>query len=186
MVNFAFIRGSIGPSDYTPTLIPTDVEESTQGSQLAMHILLETGSISLADTIPAYNQSIAKDFIMGLPARYDDVKFLDGALNNYCVLARRAADSYYVAGITINEREFAVDMSFLADGKEYVAEIYYDEVQSSQGGGWSPIVPLSKTAVDEESVGKLFKRSVVVKNTAVLKIAAPENGGFVMKIVEKI
>ena len=70
--------------------------------------------------------------------------------------------------------------------EEYVAEIYYDEVQSSQGGGWSPIVPLGKTAVEEESVGKLFKRSVVVKNTAVLKIAAPENGGFVMKIVEKI
>ena len=184
MVNFAFIRGAIGPSDYTPTLNPTNLEQSTIGSQLAMHILLETGSISLADTIEAYNTSIAKDFIMGLPVRFDDVKFMSGNVNQYCVLRRNAADTYYIAGITMAARTFEVDLSFLEDGKKYVAEIYYDEVKKTEDG-WSNLVPLDGTTTAATDAPKLFKRSATVSNSSILKIDAPNCGGFVVKIVEK-
>ena len=197
MVNMAYIRGPIGPSDYTPTLVPTNPEESTIGSQLAMHILLETGSISLADHLPTYNDSIAKDFIMGLPDRFDDVKFLDGMVNESCTLLRTAGDEYYVAGITLNAREFKVDLSFLEEGKEYVAEIYYDKVNVIKDDTWSPIVPLRSSASFLEwtvsvEVSKdvyrdltLYKRNAVVTKDSVLNIAAPDKGGFVIKIVEK-
>ena len=185
MVNFAYLRGTVGPSDYTPTLNPTNPEQSTIGSQLAMHVLLETGSISLADTIEAYNESIAKDFIMGLPNRFDDVKFLDGNVNQYCVLMRNTADTYYVAGITIDARKFNVNLSFLEEGKQYTAEIYYDEVKTNDG--WSPIVPLgaSETVAEQTQSAKLYKRTATVNNSSTLKIDAPKTGGFVVKIVEK-
>lgn len=197
MVNFPYIRGTIGPADYTPTLVPTNHEESTIGSQMAMHILLETGSISLADNLSTYNDSIAKDFIVGLPDRFDDVKFLSGYVNESCVLMRRAGNEYYVAGITLNSREFTVDLSFLESGKEYVAEIYYDEVYAPTDDVWSPIVPLRNALPIEEwtvsiETGKdvyknltLYKRSVAVTSGSTLSIDSPDKGGFAIKIVEK-
>lgn len=210
MVNFPFIRGAIGPSDYTPTLVPTNSEQATIGSQMAMHILLETGSISLGDYLPVYNDSIAKDFIVGLPDRFDDVKFLDGNVNDFCTLMRKGisrgkvnkgtsdVEAYYVAGITLNARTFTVDLSFLEEGKQYVAEIYYDKVNAIQGGEWSPIIPLNGSlqveewTTEAETASKdnkvpvtLYKRSVLVANNSTLKIAAPNNGGFAIKIFEK-
>lgn len=205
MVNFPFIRGTIGPADYTPTLVPTNCEESTIGSQMAMHILLETGSISLGDYLEVYEDSIATDFIVSLPDRFDDVKFLDGNVNNFCTMMRkgvsRGVESYYVAGITLNARTFTVDLSFLEAGKQYVAEIYYDKVSASQDGIWSPLVPLDNwsnveswtVAAQTASTDKtktmdvtLYKRKALVTNTGTLKIDAPNKGGFAIKIVEKI
>ena len=197
IINMPYIRGTLGPSDYTPTLVPTNAEETTIGSQMALHVLLETGSISLADNLSTYNESIAKDFIMGLPDRFDDVKFMGGNVNEYCTLRRSAGSDYYVAGITLNAREFTVDLSFLEEGKEYVAEIYYDKVTPTKDDTWSPLVPLRTTpSVLEWTVSvevskdvykdlTLYKRSALVTKGSVLKIAAPDKGGFVIKLVEK-
>jgi hypothetical protein len=62
LTTIPFIRGTIGPTDYTPTLLPMN-ENVTVGHQLALHILLETGSISMGDKIEVYQEIIAKDFL---------------------------------------------------------------------------------------------------------------------------
>ncbi|MBQ7879094.1 MAG: glycoside hydrolase family 97 N-terminal domain-containing protein [Clostridia bacterium] len=187
MVAMPFIRGSVGPSDYTPTLEPIS-SESTTGSQLAMHILLETGSISLGDTIAVYDSSVAKSFIMGLPARYDDLKLLGGAPTEYCMMMRSFGGTYYVAGITIDAREFTVDLSFLEEGKKYTAEIYYDKTPDPNQGndGWGPLVPLSVSKTNNVEKIQLAKRTATIDKASVLKVSAPNKGGFALKIVEII
>ena len=182
MVAMPFIRGVVGPSDYTPTLNPVSIE-STVGSQLAMHLLLETGSISLADTIQVYNESIAKDFIMGMPARFDDMKLLGGNPSEYCTIMRQAGEEYYVAGITIDSREFVIDLSFLEEGKSYNVEIYYD-AYVDEDSGWSPVVPLPDGDVMGSGSDGLLKRVQTVTKGAMLKVGAPECGGFALKITE--
>ena len=182
LVTMPFIRGTIGPSDYTPTLIPTG-EQSTCGSQLALHILLETGSISLADEISVYNNSVAKDFVMGLPVRYDDVKLLEGNPRTHCIMMRTAGENFYLAGITMEGRECKINLSFLEEGKTYIAEIYYDKQKNISGTDeWSPIIPLSGTQKAETS--SLLKREQKINRNSLLQINTIDRGGFAIKITE--
>lgn len=185
MVALPFIRGSIGPSDYTPTLVPMNAR-STVGSQLAMHILLETGSVSLADTLAVYGKSIATQFIVELPTRYDDMKLLGGNPSKYCLMMRNAGETYYVAGITINPRDFTVDCSFLGEGT-YKAEIYYDveTANKTEDENWSGIVPLSTSLVGAAEEEIIFeRRTEMVTKTSKLTIPAIYGGGFALKIVK--
>lgn len=186
MIALPFIRGSVGPSDYTPTIQPTLRMESTPASQLAMHILLETGGLTLGDEYATYQVSIAEDFIMNLPTRYDDVKFLEGDPSEYCVIMRRAGSDYYVAGITLHDKEFVLDLSFLEDGKQYQVEIYYDEIYVEEGDdGWGTVVPISNVTVkaQKDDMGLLRRTQKATKNTK-LNISAMETGGFALKITE--
>ena len=151
-----------------------------------MHILLETGGLTLGDEYATYQVSIAEDFIMNLPTRYDDVKFLEGDPSEYCVIMRRAGGDYYVAGITLHDKEFVVDLSFLEDGKEYQVEIYYDEIYVEEGDdGWGTVVPISNVTVkaQKDDMGLLRRTQKATKNTK-LKISAMETGGFALKISE--
>lgn len=156
-----FIRGSIGPTDYTPTLLPMN-ENVTVGHQLALHILFETGSISMGDKIEVYQQSIAKDFLSKLPATFDDVKYIEGEPTSHCVLGRRDGNDWWIAGNTTKEREVSIDLSFLGDG-EYSADIYYD-------------------GTDYLTLEN--KKENVNKNSSI-KVKLSKNGGFALRIIKK-
>ena len=112
-------------------------------------------------------------------------------------MMRSAGDTYYVAGITVNARKFTVDLSFLPEGKEYVAEIYYDETPAVEDDDWSQNVPLrnalpiekwtASIQVDENNFKDvtLYKRNVAVTNGSTLTIDAPQKGGFAIRIAAK-
>ena len=60
-----------------------------------------------------------QDFFGQLPAAWDEVKFVGGYPADYVVIARKSGDKWFVAGIngTDNEREIAVNLDFIKDGK---------------------------------------------------------------------
>ena len=167
LTSIPFLRGITGPSDYTPTLHPL-TDDTTVGLQLALHVLYESGLPSMAGKTAEYYNSIAKDFLKALPCTWDDLKYIDGTPREDSVLARRKGNEWWVGGITVKEQTFTIDLSFLDENTEYVADIYYD----------------GEAAKNEVNLN-LQNRKENVNSNSKLTIAAPDGGGFAIRITVK-
>ncbi|MDB5013045.1 MAG: alpha-glucosidase, partial [Daejeonella sp.] len=117
-----FTRNVFDPMDFTPmnlTGIPNIERKTSSAFELALPIIFQSGIQHLAETpegiakVPDY----VKAFLQTLPSAWLDTKFLDGYPGKYTVLARKAANGWYIAGINgeTTEREVKLDMSFLTD-----------------------------------------------------------------------
>jgi len=167
LTSIPFLRGITGPSDYTPTLHPL-TDDTTVGLQLALHVLYESGLPSMAGKTAEYYNSIAKGFLKALPCTWDDLKYIDGTPREDSVLARRKGNEWWVGGITVKEQTFTIDLSFLDENTEYVADIYYD----------------GEAAQNEVNLN-LQNRKENVNSNSKLTIAAPDGGGFAIRITVK-
>lgn len=154
-----FIRGVIGPSDFTPTLIPTS-KGTTTASQIGFIILFESGLNSMAGKVEDYNNSIAKNFIKNIPSSWDEVKLIEGMPLDYCVLARRKGNDWFIAGTTTIARDVSIDLSFISEGRNYTTEIIED------GSDYLTIE----------------KRSIDVDQKTILNISMLNNGGFAIRV----
>lgn len=167
LTSIPFLRGVVGPSDYTPTLHPL-TDDTTIGLQLGLHVLYESGLPSMAGKTAEYYNSIAKGFLQALPCTWDDLKYIEGTPREDTVLARRKGTEWWVGGITVKKQTFEIDLSFLDEGTEYVADIYYDgEAESNE-------INLN-----------LQNRKENVNSNSKLTISAPDGGGFAIRITVK-
>jgi hypothetical protein len=118
-----FARNLFDPMDFTPMVfgdIPKIKRTSTNGFELATSVLYVSGIQHFAEvpegmaTVPAY----VKSFLQELPRSWDDSRLVDGFPGKYAVVARRAGDTWYIAGINATESDKALtlDLSF-AGGK---------------------------------------------------------------------
>ena len=98
-----FTRGVIGSMDYTPCTF-TDSQHphiTTDGHELALTVLYESGLLHLADRPSSYlsQPQAIKDFLSNLPTTWDDTKLLSGYPGKSIVMARRKGNDWYIAGI---------------------------------------------------------------------------------------
>lgn len=119
-----FARNVFDPMDFTPMAfgdIP-NIKRMTENSfELAESVLMISGIQHFAEipegmaTAPDY----VKDFLRELPREWDDVKFIDGYPGKYAVLARKAGDAWYIAGINAEteNKTLTLDLSFAGDKK---------------------------------------------------------------------
>jgi alpha-glucosidase len=119
-----FTRNVFDPMDFTPMVfgdIP-DIKRLTENSfELAQAVLMTSGIQHFAEipegmaTVPEY----VKNFLRELPREWDDVKFIEGFPGKYIVLARRAGDSWYIAGLNAEQesKTLELDLSFAGDKK---------------------------------------------------------------------
>lgn len=117
-----FARNVFDPMDFTPMVfgdIP-NIKRMTENSfELAESVLMISGIQHFAEipegmaTVPDY----VKDFLRELPREWDDVKFIDGYPGKYLVLARKAGDMWYIAGINAEaeSKTLTLDLSFVGD-----------------------------------------------------------------------
>lgn len=164
-VSIPFIRGAVGPVDYTPSLKPFD-DNTTVASQMAMHIMYETGTITMGDS-PKWYRSYAEagEFLDGLPVVYDDIKYISGSPLSSCVIARRKGSEWYIGGMTVAAGQMSVDLGKILDkNKQYEVVIFSD------GADYLAVQRQVKTVYGND----------------VLKINAIRNGGFAVSIKEKI
>lgn len=126
-VTIPFIRGAVGPSDYTPSLVPFS-DNTTVGSQMAMHVMYETGVLTMGDSPEHYARyAEAFSFLSKLPVAYDDIRLLSGTPMSSCVIARRKADDWYVGGMSVSAKTMQVDLSVILDaGKTYEVTVFSD------------------------------------------------------------
>ncbi|MBR2235692.1 MAG: glycoside hydrolase family 97 catalytic domain-containing protein, partial [Prevotella sp.] len=99
----------------------------------------------------------AVQFMKDVPTTWDEVRFIDGYPGKYAIIARRAGQKWYVAGINAQQEpvKMKLDLSpFFAKGA--VVDTYTDDAQLS---GTAKQLTLKKTIID---------------------INIPENGGLLV------
>ena len=118
-----FTRNVVGSMDYTPCAFSDSQNPhiTSNAHELALTVLYESGLQHLADrpeSLLAQPKEV-QDFFGQLPAAWDDTKFVGGYPADYVVIARECNGKWFVAGIngTDNEREIAVNLDFIKDGK---------------------------------------------------------------------
>lgn len=122
VVTALFARNVFDPMDYTPMAfgdIPNIKRVTENSFELAESVLMLSGIQHFAEipegmaTAPEY----VKDFLRELPREWDDVKFIDGYPGKFVVLARKAGDAWFIAGINAESenRTLTLDLSFIGD-----------------------------------------------------------------------
>jgi hypothetical protein len=125
-----YIRGSVGPVDFTPSVYPRRTG-MTIGNQIALPILFESGLTVFGDTPENFEKSGAKEFYKNFPGSWDETEFIDGEVMSYTVLARRSGSKWYIGGNTTLSRDISIELSFLDDGVTYDVAIYTDNLENS-------------------------------------------------------
>lgn len=117
-----FARNLFDPMDFTPMVfgdIPKIKRASRNGFELATSVLYLSGIQHFAETpagmatVPDY----VKQFLRELPRSWDDSRLVDGYPGKYAVIARRAGDTWYIAGInaTDADKKLTLDLSFVGN-----------------------------------------------------------------------
>lgn len=99
----AFVRGAVGPTDYTPVTITDNKYPrlNTVSHELALAVMYESGIIHFADKPEGYQNlpENAKDYLKSVPATWDETRLLAWNPGELLVVARKKDGNWFVAGI---------------------------------------------------------------------------------------
>lgn len=161
-VNSMFTRGVLGSCDFTPVVTPLS-GGLTMAHQMALAVLYESGTPSMADRSAKYAEEQINAFYKSVPAARDETIFLCGKPDEYYCAAIRVGDEWFVAGINgILERSAEIDFSFLGEGN-YTAELFTDAADNAK-------------AVE--------KQSKTITSATKETLSMPKNGGFVYHLTK--
>ncbi|MFB9904352.1 glycoside hydrolase family 97 protein [Allokutzneria oryzae] len=134
-----FTRFMGGPADYTPGVLNVTWDpaglgtrvQTTSAAQLALCSVFFSPLQMLADTPENYRSHPGFAYLKGMPASWDESRFLDCVIGDYTVVARRKDDTWYLGAITDEQdRTLRVPLRFLGPGR-HSAEIYSDAAGTS-------------------------------------------------------
>ncbi len=98
----------------------------TRCHMLAMYVVLENELPLVCDYPAAYEGEPGFEFIVDVPATWDETRVLSAKVGEYVIIARRRNEDWYVGAITNHDpRELSVPLTFLRDGK-YRLDLYTD------------------------------------------------------------
>jgi alpha-glucosidase len=127
-----------GPMDFTPgifDLMPFGTEspyrvQTTLAKQLALYVTIYSPVQMAADLPENYEaRPDALQFIVDVPADWEESIALAGEVGDYVVIARqqRGAEDWYLGAVSDEERrQLEIPLDFLAEGRRYTAQIYRD------------------------------------------------------------
>jgi alpha-glucosidase len=135
-----FTRGLAGPFDFTPGVFDLTLSSSKQNplvarvnttlaKALANYVIIYSPLHMAADLIENYEGHPAFKFIVDVPTDWSETIVVNGKIGDYVTIARkdRRSNEWYVGSVTDEfARQLDVALTFLEDGREYVAEIYAD------------------------------------------------------------
>jgi len=139
-----FTRLMGGPMDYTPGIFqikmnfydPNKTEQihTTLAKQLALYVTMYSPLQMAADLPENYEKHLdAFQFIKDVAVDWDDTKYIEAEPGDFITVARKAKNKkeWFVGAITDeNERTATIPLSFLDEGKKYIATIYSDAEDS--------------------------------------------------------
>lgn len=162
-----FLRGAVGPADYTPML-----SHSIRGAQrlknfslahmAALPIVMESGLQTLADKPETYLNSAAMEYFDKMPASWEESRVLAADPGELAVFARRNGENWYLGGICNTAKTAELDLSFLGEGTYYAVLVK-----------------------DGEDVDHLSADYLAVTKDTELSIPMVQTGGFAMKIMSE-
>src|SRR5262249_51554488 len=90
---------------------------TTDGHELALSVVFESGLQHFADSVASYHKlpAEASAFLKAVPAAWQESRLLGGEPGKLAVFARRGADGWYVGGISGDgqAQTFELDLAFL-------------------------------------------------------------------------
>ncbi|MCQ2142883.1 MAG: glycoside hydrolase family 97 protein [Bacteroidales bacterium] len=129
-INMPFTRLLAGPADYHLggfRSVPMDKYEctyhapvvtSTRCHMLGMYIVMESYLAMVCDYPDAYRGQPGFDFLCSIPTNWDDTVVPAAEIAEYCVVARRHGDDWFVGAINNSEpRAVEIPTDFLGSGK---------------------------------------------------------------------
>ena len=161
IVKSLFIRGTIGPADFAPSVYPFKDTIST-GALLATAVAYESGMSGLSDRLSVYTNDFS-DFFTNFPSAWKDMAFLGGLPSEYYCVARQAADgSWYVSCVNNAETpsEVVVDFSFLE-------------------GSYNALI-----ITDGVDVNSVNKETEIISDSTIKTFSVDASGGFVIKLTK--
>jgi len=127
---------------------------------MALPFVFESGWICMADKPEEFRKSPAKDLFQNLHAAWDDIRFIDGYPGQYCCLARRKGDEWFLAAINAGTgRQVEIPFNFLNE-QNYRAKLYNDDGEDG-----------------------LQIKELNISDTSIVKFDLVKNGGFVIHLV---
>ena len=67
------------------------------------------------------------DFIKKLPNSFEEIKVLDGDIESFITVAKRAGENWYLGSLTTREpRTITIKLNFLSQDKKYKANLFED------------------------------------------------------------
>ena len=122
-----FTRNSTGPMDYTPVMLKTFKTFTTDMHQFALAVIFESHIQHFADSPDALEDHPAREFLVGIPAAWDEMRLLEGSPAKYVTIARRKGDVWYLASICAKRpRVVSLALDFLDEGCDYCMTAYAD------------------------------------------------------------
>ncbi|MEO3753736.1 glycoside hydrolase family 97 catalytic domain-containing protein [Streptomyces sp. B6B3] len=155
-----FTRNVVGSMDYTPVTFSTDARSTSDGHELALSVVYESGWQHFADSPESYREHpLAQEFLAGMPTTWDETRLVAGQPGELAVVARQHGSDWFLGGIAAGgARTVPAPLDFLGEG-EYVAEIVHDD---GNGG--------------------LASETRTVTRDDTLDITTAENGGFAVRL----
>ena len=174
-----FVRNILGGTDFTPgAMVTAHSKYMDRGSwikqhpmgvgtrcfQLAMYIVLDSGTQMLADSPYRYRlEPHCTNFIVNTPTLWDETKVISADLGGHLLLAKRSGDLWYIGGIASKGHQQDLKLDFLSEG-EYKLTAIQDGINAHQ------------LAIDHKVVEQ------TVTKDSVINIKMVDEGGFVCRI----
>lgn len=168
-LDIAFVRMLAGPLDYHQggmrSQLPEDYQwrdeappvQGTRGHQIAMYVVYQNHMSMMADYPNAYRGQPGLDFIVEVPANWDETRVLHAEYGKCLIIARRKGDNWYIGGMSAEACERSLPLDFLKGGS-YDVKLYLDDPANG---------PTALT---------IKKDSLNAGGT--LKVSMPQSGGF--------
>lgn len=170
-----FTRNVVGPMDFTPVVLNARLganrisgpeRRTTAAFELALPVVLQSGIQHLGIIPENIKQQdfVVADYLRAVPATWDDTRFISGMPGEDCVVARRKAGVWYVAGIN-------------GESKTKVFKLNLADIIKPGIAGLA--------ILDSDNNTNLVRKTDVVapSKKSPLEISVPAYGGFVIKFV---
>jgi alpha-glucosidase len=87
----------------------------TRCFQLAMMVVYESAFEVFCESPYHVRNQPGSDFLKGIPSSWDETRVLEGMPGEFILVARRLGDTWYLGGMSIDKRRFALRTDFLDD-----------------------------------------------------------------------
>lgn len=111
-----FTRNVVGSMDYTPVTFSAPERETSDGHELALGVVYESGITHFADSPEQYRaRPLALRVLAEIAPSWDEVRLVGGHPDREAVVARRSGDRWFIGAIAAGgPRTIRVDVAALA------------------------------------------------------------------------
>ena len=181
-----FIRNAVGPMDYTPGSMlnyqperhhgdrPICAGVGTKAFNMAVFVLFESNLQMLMDNPCRYDQwPDCRDFLTSVPVNWDETRVLAAEAGQYCVVAKRRGDRWFIGAITNSrERDLTLSLDFLAESSAVNSAESQSSVREYAMTSFADGINANVMAMD------YLRSESRVSATTVLPIHLARNGGW--------